>query len=223
MYVLTAAKQTGQQGMLHLQWVQGDIRGNYPNRPAGYPDAHLPEIETALAEAWQWLENQILIVPAPGSNGSNGFRVLGRRARDLQTAEQFKAFRQASAFPREMLHRAIAQRSWISIMRGEFDAAVLFAFKAVEVAVREAGKYPDTDIGVNLMRKAFNSENGPLTKATDPAAEREALLQLFVGAIGSYKNPHSHRNVTIGDAPEAQEMVMLASHLLRIVDSRRPP
>ena len=76
-------------------------------------------------------------------------------------------------------------------------------------------------LGVDLMRKAFNPDKGPLARQTDAPAEREGLMHLFSGAILSYKNPHSHRFIQLSDPSEAWEQVMLATHLLRIVDARR--
>ena len=69
------------------------------------------------------------------------------------------------------------------------------------------------------MRRAFNKKDGPLTDPDAPKGEQEALSNLSAGAIGTCKNPHSHRNVMIG-AAEAAELIVVASYLLRVVDSR---
>ncbi len=104
-------------------------------------------------------------------------------------------------------------------LRGGYDTAVFQSFKEVEVSVRDACGFKAEDIGVGLMRKAFDVENGSLTDKALPKAERDALGHLFSGGIGCYKNPHSHRSVTI-NAEETVEMIILASHLLNIVESR---
>ena len=177
------------------------------------------QVQQALLEAWLWLENQGLLAAQHNPSGPPEYFIT-KRGDLILSEEDFSGFLQASLLPKDILHPSIVGDVWGLFMRGDYDTAIFRAFKEVEVAVRTAGEYSDGDYGVDLMRAAFHKDTGPLTDSSRPAAERENLSHLFAGAIGSYKNPHSHRTVVIGDPGEAVEIIMLASHLLRIVEAR---
>ena len=193
-----------------------------------YPSKHHNDILLALMEAWQWLLSERFIAPKPTSLegetyvGVRDVYFVTRRGKRIETPGDLETYRKANLLPKRQLHSIIAQKVWSLFLRGDYDTAVFQAFKEVEIAVHKAGDYADTDYGVNLMRKAFRVSEGKLTNPDQPKAEKQALSDLFAGAIGSYKNPHSHRNVPV-TPEEAVEMIILANHLLRIVDSRKQP
>jgi uncharacterized protein (TIGR02391 family) len=216
-YLLQIAKSQLQHGMFHIQSINSPPIPGVQN--AGYA-GRAKEVQLATSEAMNWLQVQGLLVPAAGSNGTNGWVVISRRGQKIANADDFRRFQDTMSFPKDLLHPSIAEKVWLDLARGDLADAVFVAFRAVEEAVRIAGGYAAADIGVPLMRKAFDPGVGPLADKMQERGEQEALAHMFAGAIGSYKNPHSHRTVSITDPREAQEMVMHASHLLRIVETR---
>jgi len=182
-----------------------------------------PEVNLALMEAWAWLKGAGFLVEKPSSVG--GWFLISRRGKLITSRDDFAAYRQAALLPKTQLHPLIATKVYPAFLRGEYDTAVFQAFREVEVAVREAGKFGPKDYGTDLMHAAFRpaAKNnqpvtpGPLTDTQLPTAEQEAMARLFAGAIGLYKNPQSHRHVP-ANAEDAAEVIVFASQLLRIVD-----
>jgi hypothetical protein len=69
------------------------------------------------------------------------------------------------------------------------------------------------------MTKALDPNNGPLRNKAATLGRRQARQSLFEGAFGELRNPRAHGDPTITDPLIAIEEMMVASALLRIVDS----
>jgi uncharacterized protein (TIGR02391 family) len=188
--------------------------------------ARQSEANSALMEAWAWLEREGLLVK--DAQTANDFYFISRRGKRLQSREDLEAYRKAIILPKAQLHPLIANIVYPAFLRGDYDTAIFEAFKEVEVAVRAAAKFPQSLHGDKLMRAAFApKENerpaGPLADTTLPPGEQTAMANLFAGAFGVYRNSTGHRHVE-PDAVDAAEVIVLASQLLRTVDrsNQRP-
>jgi uncharacterized protein (TIGR02391 family) len=184
-----------------------------------YADPRQPldqNIGIACSAAWTWLETNGFICRHPEQDNWYVPTPKGRSARNHQQIRQYIS---GLVLPQEFLHPELLVNVRPLFLQARFETSVFEAFKALEVAIRNAAELGHDMIGVQLASKAFHPEDGVLTDRTAEKGERVALMSLMTGALGSYKNPASHRRVEI-TAEEARDMVVLASHLLKIVDGR---
>lgn len=184
----------------------------------GSPVFGVDEVGVAISTAWAWLESNGLICRHPDRD--NEWFVPTKRAGDVSNRKALEKIISNQQLPEEFLHPALLINARPLYLQSRFDTAVFEAFKLLEVTIRSHAGLGNDLVGVQLASRAFHPENGELTDMSTEKGERTALMSLMTGALGSYKNATSHRHLIIS-SEEARDMLMLASHLLKIVDARK--
>lgn len=181
---------------------------------AGEDQRRRKQVLQRMIVAWRWLERELFIAPQPGDVD---WAFITPRGKEVLESQDFETYQKGYLLPSEGLDPILVRKVKQAFIRGDYDTAIFQAFKEVEVRVRKKASLSNSDIGVPLMRKAFNPKNGPLTDKSADAGEKVARMDLFAGAIGTYKNPSSHREVDFADPKEAADIIHIANQLLRIL------
>ena len=181
-----------------------------------YAEERYKEVSKVMTEAWIWLEREGMIAPTPGTQGEWVF--ITRKGWKLRDKTDLTAYLKGTFLPEQSLDPVLARKVRPLFIRGDYDTAIFQALKEVEIRVRNNANLPMDLVGVELMRKAFHSDNGPLTDKKQILAEREATSHLFAGAIGLLKNPSSHRDVDLNDPGEVAELILFSNYLIRLAD-----
>lgn len=108
----------------------------------------------------------------------------------------------------------------------QFNEAVRTAFIELNDIIKQDYKLVsgvELD-GDKLMRKVF-SVNNPIFVLTDLSNQngldtQQGYMELYAGSMKGIRNPKAHKNMEI-DPIEALEKIILASHLLKVFDTRK--
>lgn len=204
-------------------WSTADIVGTARDR-ARMQDGHStrrltsmqsPTVEQFVADAIGWLLARGLIGPTDDVQYGPYWMLTsdGRAAAERGSVTHIEASMRLHA----ELHPLLDASARPNFERGDYATAVFAATHRVEIAVRDAAGLADDKLGVHLMREVFKP-GGVLADDGVVESEQTAVRDLFVGAIGAFKNPTSHRTVEFDSPIEAASIIHFADLLLRIVD-----
>lgn len=202
-------------GILVLKHLMATNEWNLGNflisgRSINLPDSTL----RCWSEGLNWLVSKNLVargLPSDSRPDTMFITRLGKKV--LQSGlESIRAAERLNVTLHTRLERVKSQ-----FLLGEYELAAFAAMREVEIRVRELSGADTSLLGVKLMRKSFG-DGGKLADSELDPGERIGIMELFAGAIGTFKNPPSHRQVDYADPTEASEVVLLADLLMRLLD-----
>lgn len=178
-----------------------------------------PAVKAAISEALDWLYvNGLIVGHSDSHQREQGFFTISRKGLAIvKEVEPLRLLRTERLLSLP-LHPRIETKARIQFAIGAYGSAVFEAFRELEIRVRATGGYPAKTIGDDLMRLAFSPNGGPLSDPSLVFGEQRAVMELYAGAIGAFKNPLSHRVVDYDDPTIAAEQILFADLLHRMLD-----
>lgn len=128
-----------------------------------------PAYAERLDEMWDWLLAERLIAHDPGQ--SQDFVRITAQGRQAAADPNFRERLRAVELLKRPLHPKL-EKVRRTFEEGDYDTAIHQAFKAVEVAVRDASGQSATAVGVDLVTQAFRKGTGLLAARRRPRPSR---------------------------------------------------
>lgn len=179
-----------------------------------------PPARQAAAEAIAWLMSHDLIaeVHQQGSSSSSGTIVATRLGHEIAALRGVEATGSALRTI-EIIPPAMRSKVLLSLSAGEFDGAIVAAYKYLEVRMRERANLTSGDFGSRLVRRFFARVEATTLQRTDRRGDLADEEHLFVGLFGLYRDRAVHEAPHIDSIDYALEVLIGAAHLLRLVEA----
>ena len=127
-----------------------------------------------------------------------------------------------SQFEELVTDRQLQQVSGSLFRDSHYARAVEEAFKYLNNAVKEKSQLVNQD-GAALMRTAFSSHSPLLLLNTRQSQserdEQQGYMEIFAGCMTGIRNPRAHDHQKVDEQDVALELLILANHLMRKLDS----
>jgi len=186
----------------------------WPLLKAGHPQHW--KLTTTLSAAWQYAHQRQYLY----NGDQEGFSKLSQQGINFAKNE----IRIQDTSQLNCLHASIRSKVEPQFRVGKNSDAIGLAFNEVE-SVAKAKAWPSASPpergwiqhAFELADQAKGINDGPLVNSSYSKNEKRSVCNLFQGAFGLYRNPHTHQNPSVSEE-ETLRVLGLASLLMEEID-----